>query len=653
MKKESNLKTVFAVNIVILTLIALNKTYKPVLEKLSEQYIKLKRENKDKLNRKSINYKEMTTKILKEAKTKVGPLENLLNETLINHNIQDATKTMSKEVQVYLDKKFNALKDGLVQYVMAYQVPRQTITSFKTGSNVIITDIGSTKEIIDSTYAEITSLVLSCREVAPTLKQSFTGTEEIKNVPNFSNMINQFIVKHCCFPVALMVALNSFGLSNKANEYDSLDYEITTDLENYFTDPEVITELEESLLDFMENISPLTDSLTDIAHTPVTIDQKINGILASEETTYQEKFNAILDLTEITFEERLDRIIHSGITTYDEIFEFLTQKSEFTIDQKIWYALLIPNQSFETVFLKLLTIEGITEEQVIQSIINADLVSFETLFDSILKIEGLTKERLTKYLCLYQADYNSITLKEKVQYVFQIDMLSQKEKVDCIWDLMSEYSLPDKILFILDLYNITYQDYINLYSMNTKDLTEEYRMILHFFEKVNLEKITYILENYPFASKEQLDIVIACCAAEGANSYADLYCVANTVYNRVTNPYYIQKWGENPYNQVIAPSQFTVYGKNKYLPYLNATDPLYERKCKLALVAFCDMFYYGYDVHDYVQFRGWNKKTFSNNYVIEGGNRYDTLMDDSIRTITRSSDEQDKVPQLIKEIKFH
>lgn len=257
---------------------------------------------------------------------------------------------------------------------------------------------------------------------------------------------------------------------------------------------------------------------------------------------------------------------------------------------------------------------------------------FKTLFAYILSLDDLTKDQLTDYLTLYHASYNEVTLEDLVNYILEIDFFTSEEQINCIWTILSQYPLDYRIAFILDFHKITYRDYIDLFRKNQKEYSAKEMRIIQLFKKVNLEKEAYILKNYAFESKQQLDEVVAGGAAEGANSYDDLYCVANVFFNRITHPYYAQK-GENPYFQFIEPKQFSVYGSGSYLKYLYPLNYQYDQKYQLAKLAFYDMFYLGYVgiVHNYTEFRSWDTFTYSDHYVVSRGNRYGNPMSDTVR----------------------
>ena len=74
--------------------------------------------------------------------------------------------------------------------------------------------------------------------------------------------------------------------------------------------------------------------------------------------------------------------------------------------------------------------------------------------------------------------------------------------------------------------------------------------------------------------------------------------------------------GTNPANQVIAPGQYNVYASGSYIPYLNGN--VSDDVLNACIAVFC----YGIRTHNYCSFRGRNCVAYSDNQVVEGGNRY-------------------------------
>jgi len=181
---------------------------------------------------------------------------------------------------------------------------------------------------------------------------------------------------------------------------------------------------------------------------------------------------------------------------------------------------------------------------------------------------------------------------------------------------------------------------LTLLFENEENLTEEEKIFLDLFDKVNTLRIDYVLETYQIENISQMCTAVAGIAAEGCEEYKDLYWVANTLFNRATHPYYSKK-GINPYKQLISPGQFAVYispTSGAYLKYLYPKKIAQAKKYELAKQAFLDMFVKGMDgiEHNYVEFRSWGTVSFSNNIAVKGGNRYGIELSEKNRVIPDS-----------------
>lgn len=607
MKKNNNFKAILMVNVVILTLITLNSTYRPLLDKLAKQYVKLKKKNRmDDV--KSSDYKIAFTKLLDEAKTNIGDIGNLVKEALMKHPIQEInnSRVMSENVQNYLYQRL---------------------------------------ESIDEPIFGMQDSILSLVD----MESNILDEKEIYNIDWVNPGIKSKFFQQLCGTMSLIIVLNTLGLSNIESEFGYLDNYIIEDLENVFAgiiDYQVynansieIDRIEQTFpikqkIDLiLEADSPYEEKFNRILKLEgISLDQAIAAIISSDVTNYINVFNYILSMDQLKQYEKMEYIIDSNIATYEEIFQFIMEMEELTVEEKVWYALLIPNVSFEVVFNDLLTIEGATRNQVIQTIFQLDIVSFDRLFSAIINVDGLTKEEFIDYLTSYQSSYNTISNQDLIQYILSLSIFTTSEQLDCIWAVLSNYPLNTRVKTILDFYNMTYEDFLNLYAIKN-NLTEEQSIVWDIMMRVNEEKRQYILEHYNFDSQQQLDIVISGCSAEGAKSYYDLYWVANTLFNRITNSGYVKKHGTNPYDQFVAYKQFTVYESGLYLQYLYPRDSRYELKADLARQAFYDMFYAGYYgvAHNYIEFRSWSIETFSDIYKVSGGNRYGNEMKEENR----------------------
>ena len=362
-------------------------------------------------------------------------------------------------------------------------------------------------------------------------------------------------------------------------------------------------------------------------------------LLNNAKENYVDVFNYVLENQTINdtlkVSEKMEYIARSTIASYEEKLAFICGREDFTFQEKVWYSFLIPDAPYEDVFGSLLSIENTTEKEVIEYAIDCDFIPFSSLFDSILKAKKLDSAELASYCRYYyvHSDFNSTSLEEIGSYIFNLDYLKTNEQANCIWVVLDDFSLEEKTNFVLNYFHMNYYDYLNLYKINRNNFTKEQEILFSFFELANQEKEAYVLNHF-VQSEDELNSVAAGVAAEGANSYEDYYWVSNVLFNRGTHPYY-SKHGINPYNQFVAPSQFSVYGDGSYLRYLNPnpTHPGYRTQFYLAKQAFLDMFYNNYNGirHQYTQFRSWDTVDYSDNYIVVGGNRYGSEMSERDR----------------------
>ncbi len=603
MRKNINgVTAIFVVNVAIVAGIALHKKYKPQLEQISKQYVHLKTNSISK--KKNINYKKEINKLLEDAKEKIADVGDLIKEVWDTYSVQDIQEEspISKNIETLICEKlettyFNSLpKSKALVYVSS--------------------DNSTPIHFVEETA------------------HPFSNPEYLKQV---------------CITLALIFTLNTLGLSQSIKEQTSKDTMIIEDVVDFLAVEEAKhhilqqTEAVEtkawSIEEKIEFILLSNKSYEDkfdqiIRMNSLSIEQAMATIMHSNITSYENIFNYILEIPGLPYYEKMNFIVNADSVHYEEKFEFIMSIRNLSTQQKIWSILQISNTSFEQVWSDLLELEGITYDEIIKSIIDADIVSFDILFDHVLQLNELTKEKLTNYLLHYHASYNFVSDTELIQYILNLDYFTKEEKLDCIWKVLSKHPLNKRIEFICNYYNITYEDYLGLYQTKN-NLTEEQSIIWDLMSRVNTEKEKYILEHYDFESKEELDIVVAGVAAEGANSYDDLYWVTNTIFNRITNVGYVNQYGTNPYRQFIAKSQFAVYEDGSYLLYLYPHNSLYQLKYELARQSFYDMFYESYNhiEHSYKEFRSWNTENYSNTYIVRGGNRYGNPMSESSRIV--------------------
>ncbi len=362
----------------------------------------------------------------------------------------------------------------------------------------------------------------------------------------------------------------------------------------------------------------------------LSIDEKVNYIMTSDLTLYTRVFDYLLNNSQIANAKAHEYIVNSNIATYEEKLNYYVESNISSYD-KIWNVLQIPDIEFKTIFNDLINSKAIPEDEIIENIMKTDLISFKTLFDNIIEIDGITKERLSEYLIYYNNYYNSgfntISLKDLVDYTLEIPLFDHETKVNTFWALLENLTLNERSDFILGYYSIDYEnDYINLIVSFKDNFTEEEMIILELFSKIDKLKDEFIFAHYNITENE-FKITASGCAAEGAKDYQDLYWVANTFFNRITHPWYTKK-GINPYLQFIEDNQFSVYASKDYLSYLYPQTKSEKAQYIRAEIALRNMLYDGYSgiEHDYVEFRSSNITDFSNNMVVPNGNRYGKIL---------------------------
>ncbi len=675
MAKNNSVLSVAAVPAFLLTMLVLNKSYKPLIDKLSKQFLesKKKEQTNPKAAKKKKDFDLRKMEIMNCAQKIVEPVESLVKEAQNSWNIEKIKEynLMSKSVEDYLIEKLQSLvKYEIIPYEP--QLPiliKQTIEAFEpqmtplliAGPTITLTenDIEKTKTTAKKGFLSIVyaALIMSIALNIGNIKgvyEEIVDTLEIERIWEDLTQTNgnisleqEEIVDEITYEeeFARILALNGISTETKLNKIISSvkgtylnKFDTILAYPNISLEKKVDTILHSDITSYNNIFKYIMEKEN------IPMELKINAILNSNLTSYREVFRFFLGRSEIILYERMEILAFSKIATYEEKINFIQEAKEINLEGKVWFTLLIPNVSFETKYNDLLKLDGVTEDQIIKCIIKADMVPFKTLFDAILKSTNLENDQIVAYLTLYNetATYNRATFEEKVNYVFGIKSLMLTEKLDCMWEFLQEYTLDEKIQIIENFYGITTKEedyqgefYAGLLTKKEMDVTSTEYAIMYLYEKVLKEMEEYVLEHYDVENVEQLEVGYAICAAEGAYKYKDLYWVANTPFNRITNIAYVREHGISPYAQFIASGQFSVYGDGSYKRYLNATKPEYTIKYEMARIAFLNMFYHGYDgvKHNYLEFRSSYVTDFSDNYIVSGGNRYGVKMKEANRII--------------------
>ena len=382
-------------------------------------------------------------------------------------------------------------------------------------------------------------------------------------------------------------------------------------------------------------------------------DTKMNCIINSGIASNQEIFHYVLTECGLKKYEAMEYITRSKIATYEEKLAFITKNPDFSIEQKVVYSLLIPNVSSEKIMDDLLKLEGTAEEQTIEAIINADMVPFKVIFNTLSKQDTISQEKFLEYITEYNASFNVATTQEKAAYLLTLNDYDDNVKLDAIWDMLSEYTPGQKFDFIFELFETDFEEYLNTYYTKRKNVTEKQQRMKYLVNKVLDEMQEYIINNGIANSMEELVKVFAVVGGEGDFHFKDYYWVANVVYNRTTNSYYVREHGTNPYDQVSIKSQFAAYKDKIYYTLLQQgrLDARYE----LAELATTLMFYLGDEgiCQSFLEFR-WKNSDLYNIKIVPGGNRYGKPMSESSRMENENpiEDEIYTLERILSKMKF-
>ena len=125
----------------------------------------------------------------------------------------------------------------------------------------------------------------------------------------------------------------------------------------------------------------------------------------------------------------------------------------------------------------------------------------------------------------------------------------------------------------------------------------------------------YNLNGYEF------DVVVAVVAGEFDKNKDDALAVVSVILNRCDSPKWSSWAGNSPYTQVTRKGQFEVYGKDYYLAYMPNGKQYGSEKYNVAKQALIDGLN-GIRNNSYLGFRAWHISSYSDKYMVSGGNRY-------------------------------
>ena len=122
-------------------------------------------------------------------------------------------------------------------------------------------------------------------------------------------------------------------------------------------------------------------------------------------------------------------------------------------------------------------------------------------------------------------------------------------------------------------------------------------------------------------SDEEFDVVVAVVAGEFDKNLDDALGVVSVILNRCDSDKWRRWAGDNPYQQVIRKGQFEVYYAGMYLKYMPGGSHYGTEKYNVAKQAVIDGLN-GIRNNGYLGFRAWWVSSYSDKYMVDGGNRY-------------------------------
>ena len=133
--------------------------------------------------------------------------------------------------------------------------------------------------------------------------------------------------------------------------------------------------------------------------------------------------------------------------------------------------------------------------------------------------------------------------------------------------------------------------------------------------KVTEGNKTYDLSDYEF------DVVVAVVSGEFDKNFDDALGVVSVILNRCDSDKWRSWAGSSPYQQVIRAGQFEVYFGGSYLAYMPGGSKYGGQKYNIAKQAVIDGLN-GIRNNEYLGFRAWFVSSYSDKYIVYGGNRY-------------------------------
>lgn len=115
-------------------------------------------------------------------------------------------------------------------------------------------------------------------------------------------------------------------------------------------------------------------------------------------------------------------------------------------------------------------------------------------------------------------------------------------------------------------------------------------------------------------SQEDYNLLVAVVSSESNKQKDDIMAVISVILNRC------DRSGKTPVEVITAPGQFSGYLDGYYLRYLNADNTLKSNTTLVQEVVNDAL--NGVRNNNYYSFRSWGSTYYSENYVVEYGNRF-------------------------------
>lgn len=203
-----------------------------------------------------------------------------------------------------------------------------------------------------------------------------------------------------------------------------------------------------------------------------------------------------------------------------------------------------------------------------------------------------------------------------------VSLLFKEEKIENVEDKLNDMTLEDlpsidKVTN--DVKEIEENEVVSEDKSNSSPLSSidasKYINNEEMGFKVTENNKQYALSDYEF------DVVVAIVSGEFDKDLNDALGVVSVILNRCDSEKWIRWAGASPYDQVVKQGQFEVYSSGSYLQFMPNGSRYGSEKYNVAKQAVMDGLN-GIRNNGYLGFRAWWISSYSDKYIIDGGNRY-------------------------------